>query len=62
MIFTLFAVFAAFSCCRPRNNGIGTVRRVYDGIGRTPYSAVILPARIAAFSVFFRSGLVKISD
>jgi len=27
-----------------------------------PYSAVILPARIATFSVFFRSGLVKIAD
>lgn len=27
-----------------------------------PYSVVILPARIATFSVFFRSGLVKIAD
>ena len=27
-----------------------------------PYSIVILPARIATFSVFFRSGLVKIAD
>jgi putative oxidoreductase len=30
-----------------------------DGV---PYSIVILPARIATFSVFFRSGLVKIAD
>jgi putative oxidoreductase len=43
-------------------NAAGTVQRVYDGIGRIPYSLVILPARIATFSVFFRSGLVKISD
>ena len=27
-----------------------------------PYSVVILPARVATFSVFFRSGLVKIAD
>jgi putative oxidoreductase len=27
-----------------------------------PYGVVILPARIATFSVFFRSGLVKIAD
>ena len=38
------------------------IQRIYGRIGRLPYSAVILPARIATFSVFFRSGLVKISD
>ena len=31
-------------------------------IETVPYSLVILPARIATFSVFFRSGLVKIAD
>ena len=38
------------------------IQRICDRIGRIPYSAVILPARIATFSVFFRSGLVKLSD
>ena len=31
-------------------------------LNNIPYSVVILPARIATFSVFFRSGLVKIAD
>lgn len=39
-----------------------TVQHLYDRVGTVPYSVVILPARIATFSVFFRSGLVKISD
>jgi putative oxidoreductase len=34
-------------------------RRLIEAV---PYSLVILPARIATFSVFFRSGLVKIAD
>lgn len=37
-------------------------RRVTGFLDRVPYSLVILPARIATFSVFFRSGLVKIAD
>ena len=41
---------------------LGPIQRICDWIGRIPYSAVILPARIATFSVFFRSGLVKIAD
>src|ERR1700754_787078 len=40
----------------------GLVRRTFDGLDGIPYSLVILPARIATFSVFFRSGLVKIAD
>jgi putative oxidoreductase len=31
-------------------------------LNRVPYSALILVARIATFSVFFRSGLVKLDD
>jgi len=31
-------------------------------LNAVPYSVVVLPARIATFSVFFRSGLVKIAD
>jgi putative oxidoreductase len=38
------------------------VRRAVALLDSTPYSLVILPARIATFSVFFRSGLVKIAD
>lgn len=37
-------------------------RRATDFLNNIPYSLVILPARIATFSVFFRSGLVKIAD
>jgi putative oxidoreductase len=37
-------------------------RRAIALLNAFPYSAVILPARIATFSVFFRSGLVKIAD
>lgn len=37
-------------------------RRATDFLDGIPYSLVILPARIATFSVFFRSGLVKIAD
>jgi putative oxidoreductase len=44
------------------SNILNSIQRIYGLIGRIPYSAVILPARIATFSVFFRSGLVKISD
>lgn len=36
--------------------------RAAELLNRIPYSLVILPARIATFSVFFRSGLVKIAD
>jgi putative oxidoreductase len=38
------------------------VRRAIALLDSIPYSLVILPARIATFSVFFRSGLVKIAD
>jgi putative oxidoreductase len=37
-------------------------RRTPDFLDHVPYSLVILPARLATFSVFFRSGLVKIAD
>jgi putative oxidoreductase len=46
----------------PLANILRPVQRIYDLMGRIPYSAVILPARVATFSVFFRSGLVKIAD
>lgn len=38
------------------------VHRLIQLPGALPYSLVVLPARIATFSVFFRSGLVKIAD
>jgi len=38
------------------------IRKVRDTLDAIPFSALILVARIATFSVFFRSGLVKISD
>ena len=41
---------------------IALAERVTDFLDRIPYSLVVLPARIATFSVFFRSGLVKIAD
>jgi putative oxidoreductase len=43
-------------------NVITSVRRATALLDAIPYSLVILPARIATFSVFFRSGLVKIAD
>lgn len=36
--------------------------RVIGLLDRVPYSLLVLVARVAAFSVFFRSGLVKIAD
>ncbi len=36
--------------------------RVRDLLDAVPYSALVLVARIATFSVFFRSGLVKLDD
>jgi putative oxidoreductase len=41
---------------------IGLVERVINLLNRVPFSILILVARCATFSVFFRSGLVKISD
>jgi putative oxidoreductase len=38
------------------------IRKARDTLDAIPFSALILVARIATFSVFFRSGLVKISD
>jgi putative oxidoreductase len=38
---------------------IGRLRETLDA---TPYSVLALFARVATFSVFFRSGLVKLSD
>ena len=41
---------------------LALIRGVFRRLDEIPYSLVILPARIATFSVFFRSGLVKIAD
>ncbi len=41
---------------------LALVQRAGALLNAVPYSIVILPARIATFSVFFRSGLVKIAD
>ena len=41
---------------------VALARRTTGFLDTIPYSLVILPARIATFSVFFRSGLVKIAD
>ena len=43
-------------------NIVTSVRRATALLDAIPYSVIILPARIATFSVFFRSGLVKIAD
>jgi putative oxidoreductase len=41
---------------------LALAQRTVTLLNGIPYSVVILPARIATFSVFFRSGLVKIAD
>ena len=41
---------------------LGLVERAINLLNRIPFSLLILVARCATFSVFFRSGLVKISD
>lgn len=41
---------------------LALARRATTLLDSIPYSIVVLPARIATFSVFFRSGLVKIAD
>ena len=41
---------------------LGLVERAINLLNRIPFSRLILVARCATFSVFFRSGLVKISD
>jgi len=41
---------------------LGLVERAISALNRIPFSAVILVARIATFSVFLRSGLVKLDD
>jgi len=41
---------------------VAMIHRVTHVLNRIPFSLVILPARIATFSVFFRSGLVKLDD
>ncbi len=38
------------------------VGRAITGLNAIPYSALVLVARAATFSVFFRSGLQKLSD
>lgn len=41
---------------------VDLVEKAIGALNRIPYSAVVLVARAATFSVFFRSGLVKLSD
>jgi putative oxidoreductase len=41
---------------------VDLAEKAIGALNRIPYSAVVLVARTATFSVFFRSGLVKISD
>jgi putative oxidoreductase len=38
------------------------VARALSALNRIPFSAIILVARVATFSVFLRSGLVKLDD
>jgi putative oxidoreductase len=40
----------------------GLVERGLSALNRIPFSAIVLVARIATFSVFLRSGLVKLDD
>ncbi len=44
------------------NPVLQAVRRVYAMLDRVPLSFPLLVARVATFSVFLRSGLVKLSD
>ncbi len=47
----------------PAHTGpLGLVERILTLLNKAPFSLIILVARCATFSVFFRSGLVKISD
>jgi len=41
---------------------LALIQRAVSLLNEVPYSVLILPARVATFSVFFRSGLVKIAD
>jgi putative oxidoreductase len=41
---------------------LGLVERAISRLNRIPFSLLVLVARVATFSVFFRSGLVKIQD
>jgi putative oxidoreductase len=41
---------------------LGPIERIIGALNRIPYSAIVLVARGATFSVFLRSGLVKIQD
>jgi putative oxidoreductase len=43
-------------------SALALARRIAGKLDAVPYSLVILPARLATFSVFFRSGLVKLDD
>jgi putative oxidoreductase len=44
------------------NRALKVIGRVYALLDRVPLSAPLLFARVATFSVFLRSGLVKLSD
>jgi putative oxidoreductase len=44
------------------NSALEAIRRAYALLDRVPLSVPLLVARIATFSVFLRSGLVKLSD
>lgn len=46
----------------PRPQAIARIEQAIGLLNRIPYSVIVLPARLATFSVFFRSFLVKISD
>lgn len=46
----------------PHSGPLGWVERAVTTLNKVPFSVLILVARCATFSVFFRSGLVKIQD
>jgi putative oxidoreductase len=52
----------AYLAAVPAALPIRLVTRVRDALSQIPYSALALFARCATFSVFFRSGMVKLSD
>jgi len=41
---------------------LGLIQRAIGLLNSIPFSALVLVARISTFSVFFRSGLVKLAD
>jgi len=53
---------AATADTRPAAAPLRLIERAVGALNRIPFSAIVLVARVATFSVFLRSGLVKLDD